>query len=204
MNAEDKAWIGRTQGRLTVLGIVSWTKRGKSGVFRTKCECGRTVFLNKSELAAGLMDCGCMSDATPVRFAMSAYSLATGAVPREVAKAYQDCKDQCPQWWATTLSHVVEGVANMLARKRYTEEHIAEWWDCPVEFVRAVNEGAGKRIEALHRDYETLQKVYEASLDPIPKGGYRLYPQHEVINSLRKAMSAKSLYARLSRRESEL
>lgn len=195
----DKEWVDVRQGRIKVLALLQPSSHGKSATYRARCDCGRFFTVRRSELVDGISNCGCDAKSY-VRSAMAAYAI-NGAVPQAVAKVYNDCKDRCPSWWSTTLPQVVDGLCNMIARQRYTDELIAKWWDCPIEMVFCVRETCTRRICTLVRDYEALIKAYRKAVKTPSEDGYhRISSEWDGIASLSRALSGKSLHARISRR----
>lgn len=197
MNA-DRKWLGKTQGKLKVLAIVRESVRGRAALYRCRCACGRYTAVSGYELQNGISDCGCSrTQAKEEEILLRSTSL---GVPKTLMDEYLLKRHMCPAWWATSLSNVIEAMCNMLARGYYTHEYMAEWWRCPVGFVKAVEATKQKRIAEIREELDEVRRIYASAIaNPPPDSDHRLGEKWGGIASLRMALSPRSHQKRLSR-----
>lgn len=203
--ANDNKWLGAHQGQLYVRALIRPSSQGKSALYRARCTCGRYIVLTASALEEGIDNCGCESSIGDKAELRLAPNLSKAHLPDAIVKVYAGCEYKCPGWWKSSLPDVVESMTNMLARGHYTNEYLAGWWKCPVGFVDAVEKHNARRIGTIKEELEDCKKLLDGVIGkPAPDGFHTTGAEWGGIASLRMALSGRSLYSRLSRRDSEL
>ena len=203
--ANDNKWLGVHQGNLFVRALIRPSSQGKSALYRARCTCGRYIVLTASALEEGIDNCGCESSIGDKAELRLAPNLAKAHLPDAIVKVYAGCEYKCPGWWKSSLPDVVESMTNMLARGHYTNEYLAKWWKCPVGFVDAVEKHNARRIGTIKEELEDCKKLLDGVIGkPAPDGFHTIGAEWGGIASLRMTLSGRSLYSRLSRRDSEL
>lgn len=80
---------------------------------------------------------------------------------------YLRIADDCPSWWSQRdrsfngLLYVVDGMCAMLARDKFTDKEVAQFWDSPLNFVYAVKRIRADQIEEIRKDYQECLKLAE-------------------------------------------
>lgn len=90
--------------------------------------------------------------------------------PAEIErKIYERLPDRFPDWinmrkQGLSLWRMTEGVISMLARDKYNDKYIADFWACPVQYVYAIKRTRAKEIEEQRKEYAVCVKIGKQAL----------------------------------------
>lgn len=70
-------------------------------------------------------------------------------------------KDRLPDWWQKKGTRVcIEGICCMIARNKFHDSTIAEFYECPVVIVQHIREAYIKTIANLQKEHEHLEHEF--------------------------------------------
>ena len=166
-------WKRNRIGRLTVMGYTGRKINRVSGEredhYLCKCHCGRKIIATRDELDSGLVySCpDCVALGPSIRSEEDAYrSQAAQANNHTVCKLLL-YRDRVPDWWWRCINTVMDQMVQMLGRGTYSDERVAEFFECPIEVLNIVRDTYPKQIDRVNKEYRKVCKQF-AYIEKIP------------------------------------
>jgi hypothetical protein len=196
----------QTYGRLKTLGFVGrWADEPngeKYDRYLCKCACGRKVQVKLLDLKSGeVYSCpSCKQLGPEVRKPHSEKEQKRGEyedaksqptpVNNELILRLLIYRKQVPDWWWRCLGTVIDQMCQMDGRKRYSDEEICRYFECPQQVLNLIRKYYDVRIKRITRDYQRIEKQFDyiekIPSEMLPEGVFNHFYHVAIINTTKR------------------
>lgn len=159
-------WYRKKVGRLTIMGFTGrklnkWSGE-KENHYLCKCHCGRKIIATEDELESGMVySCpDCVALGPKIRSEEDPYRSQAAQANNHTVCRLLLYRKEVPEWWWRCINTVMDQMVQMLGRGTYSDERVAEFFECPLEVVNIVRDTYPRQIKAVNQEYRRMRDKF--------------------------------------------